>query len=305
MPRSPRQRSLPGLEPESGFTDPLETMTQPTEIESSGEPVSGALAEPQVPGSTCAPSAAVGRETGGASPDGCQAAAPDVAVEIEGKTVYVLDAFSLLFQVYHALPEMTSPTGESVGAVYGFTRDVLYVMEQKRPDFLFCAFDTPGPTFRSELFADYKINRSAMPDDLGPQIEKARRVLEVLGVPVVECPGFEADDVMATLARICHEKQAQCYVVTNDKDCRQLITDYVRVYNVRKDQVIDAEVLLKEWQIQPGQVVDFQALVGDKVDNIPGVPLIGPRSAAELLNAYGTLEAIFEHAEEIKATQRR
>jgi len=224
---------------------------------------------------------------------------------LQGQTVYVVDAHSLIYQVFHALPEMTSPRGEPVGAVFGFARDVLYLLEVKRPDYLFCAFDMPGKTFRHELFDRYKIHRPEMPDDLVPQIESIRRLIEALGVPALGCESFEADDVMATLARISDELGGACCLVTGDKDCRQLISDRVTLYNIRKDQVFDREALKAEWGITPEQVVDFQALVGDSVDNVPGVPLIGPKLAQQLLALYGTLEGVLEHAEEVSGAKRR
>jgi DNA polymerase-1 len=217
----------------------------------------------------------------------------------------VIDAHSLIYQVFHALPEMTGPHGQPVGAVYGFARDVLYLLEEKRPDYLFCAFDLPGKTFRHELYDEYKIQRPPMPDDLIPQIDSIRRLIEALGVPALGCESFEADDVMATVARIADERGGTCYLVTGDKDCRQLISDRVMLYNIRKDQRFDRRALKTDWGIEPEQVVDFQALVGDSVDNVPGVPLIGPKLAGQLLNQYGTLEGVLQHAQEVSGTKRR
>ncbi|MFC1596676.1 DNA polymerase I [Planctomycetota bacterium] len=224
---------------------------------------------------------------------------------LEGQTVYVIDSHSLIYQVFHALPEMTSPQGEPVGAVYGFARDVLYLLEAKKPDYLFCAFDLPGKTFRHQLFGEYKIQRSAMPDDLVPQIGSIRRLIDALGVPALGCESFEADDLLATVARITEELGGQCLLVTGDKDCRQLISDRVGVYNIRKDQVFDSQAVEAEWGITPEQVVDFQALVGDSVDNVPGVPLIGPKLAGQLLQQYGTLDEVLDHAEEVSGKKRR
>ena len=224
---------------------------------------------------------------------------------IKGKTVYAVDAHSLFFQVFHALPEMSSPTGQPVGAVFGFSRDILYLLDEKKPDFLFCAFDLPGKTFRHGLFSEYKIQRDEMPADLRPQIPAVQQLLEAMRIPVVSCESYEADDVLATIARHCEQLGADCYVVTGDKDCRQLITDRVRIYNVRKDLVYDRESLWEDWGIQPSQVVDFQALVGDPVDNVPGVPLIGPKIARELLEKYGTLEDVLSHANEVSGKKRR
>lgn len=220
-------------------------------------------------------------------------------VDIKGWNVYIVDAHSLIFQVFHALPEMSSPRGEQVGAVFGFTRDMLYLMEEKKPDALICAFDLSGPTFRHELFDAYKAERGEMPEELVGQIPKIQRVLEALAIPILTCETYEADDVLATLARLCDEAGANCFIVTGDKDCRQLITDRVAVYNIRKNQVFDAAALREDWGIAPDQVIDFQALVGDKVDNVPGVPGIGPKTAQQLLETYGTLDNLLEHAAEV------
>jgi DNA polymerase-1 len=217
----------------------------------------------------------------------------------------VIDANSLIFQVFHAIPEMTSPRGQPVNAVFGFTRDLLFLLQDKKPDYLFCAFDLAGPTFRHELYDQYKAERAEMPDDLAPQFDLIHRMVEALRIPILSLESFEADDILATVARRTEEMGGQCFVVTADKDCRQLITDCVKIYNVRKNTIFDAEALAAEWGVRPDQVVDFQALVGDPVDNVPGVPLIGPKNARELLEKYGTLESVFEHAHEISGAKRR
>jgi DNA polymerase I len=228
------------------------------------------------------------------------------AVEsLKGKSVYVIDAHSLIFQVFHAMPEMSSPTGQPTGAIHGFIRDIFDLLEKKKPDYLFVAFDMSGPTFRHELFDGYKANRDEMPHDLPPQIANIRRVLEAMGIPVVEKEGFEADDVLATVARRVEELEGECFLVTSDKDCRQLITDRVKLYNPRKNQILDAAALLADWGIRPDQVVDFQSLVGDAVDCVPGVPLIGPKNASQLLQQFGTLEGIWEHVEEVNGKKRK
>jgi len=219
--------------------------------------------------------------------------------------VYVVDAHSLIHQVFHALPEMTSPAGEPVGAVFGFARDIFYLLETKAPDYLFCAFDLPGKTFRHGLFDQYKVNRPEMHVDLVPQIASIRQFLDAMGVACLGCESYEADDILATIARVTNELEGECYLVTGDKDCRQLITDRVKLYNIRKDQVLDREGLKAEWGITPEQVVDFQALVGDATDNVPGVPLIGPKLAQQLLGQYSTLEGVYEHAHQIAGAKRK
>ncbi len=224
---------------------------------------------------------------------------------LSGKTVWVIDGHSLIHQVFHALPEMSSPRGEPVGAVFGFARDLFFLIEEKKPDYLFCAFDLPGKTFRHELYDQYKIQRPEMDADLVPQIASIRRVLEVLGIPALGVEGFEADDILATVARLTDELGGQCILVTNDKDCRQLITDRVKVFNIRKNSFIDRDALKEDWGITPEQVVDYQALVGDAVDNVPGVPMIGPKFARQLLEQYGTLESVLDHAADVAGANAR
>ena len=214
---------------------------------------------------------------------------------LSGKSVYVIDAHNLIYQLFHALPEMTGPRGEPLGAVFGFARDLFYLLDEKQPDYLFAAFDMPGGTFRHEIYEQYKANRKAMPDDLVPQIGSIRRMLRGFRIPALGCPDYEADDVLATVARMTEELGGRCYLVTSDKDCRQLITEHVALYNIRKDQVFDAAALEKEWGIRPEQVVDFQALTGDTTDSVPGIPSIGPGYAKKLLQKYGTLEKAIEN----------
>ncbi len=279
-----RQRSLPGLEKEAVRLPRAESSEQP---------------DPQTSSASAAATACAPRPTSKTHGNVNTCVPHPQAVDIKGWNVYVVDAHSLIFQVFHALPEMSSPRGEQVGAVFGFVRDMLYLIEDKKPDALICAFDLPGPTFRDELFDAYKAERGEMPDELVGQIPKIERVLEAIGIPVLTCQGYEADDVLATLARICDEAGANCFIVTGDKDCRQLITDRVAVYNIRKNQVFDAAALREDWGIGPDQVVDFQAIVGDKVDNVPGVPGIGPKTAQQLLETYGTLDNLLEHAADV------
>ena len=279
--------------------------TPPRESASSPATVPPAAAAPQSAGTEFAAER---------SPDSVQALlAPEPTTErpspppesLAGQTVWVVDAHSLIHQVFHAIPDMTSPSGQPVNAVYGFTRDLFYLLESKQPDFLFCAFDLPGKTFRHELYEQYKAGRPDMHEDLVPQIEFIHRMVEALGIPLLAYEGFEADDVVATVARLTDELGGRCFIVSGDKDCRQLITEHVKLYNIRKNEVIDREVLRQEWGVAPKQVVDYQALVGDSTDNVPGVPLIGPKAARDLLEKYGTLENILEHVEEVSGAAKK
>ncbi len=228
------------------------------------------------------------------------AASQTEGLDLTGKRVYVVDSHSLIFQVFHVMPEMTSPSGGPVGAVYGFTRDLLMLLEQKEPDYLICAFDSPGKTFRHDFFPEYKIDRDEMPAELQPQIPLAKQICHAFALPVLELETFEADDILATVARQVDAAGGECYIVTGDKDCRQLISDRVFVYNIRKDEVFGAAALHDTWGVRPDQVIDFQGLVGDKTDGIPGVPLIGPKTATALLEEHGSLDAVLDNAANIK-----
>lgn len=224
---------------------------------------------------------------------------------LEGQSVWVVDAHSLIHQLFHAMPDMSGPRGEPVGAVFGLARDLIDLLADKRPDYVFCAFDLPGKTFRHAIYEEYKAGRPEMHEDLLPQMPLIYRLVRALGVPALGCESYEADDILATVARLVEQRGGRCYLVTSDKDCRQVISPHVSLYNLRKQEAFDQEALRREWGIAPEQVVDFQALVGDSVDNVPGVPLVGPKLASQLLQKYGTLENVLDHAHEVSGTKRR
>jgi DNA polymerase-1 len=233
------------------------------------------------------------------------AAKSEAVPDLRGKTVFALDTLSRVYQLFHALPEMTAPDGRPVSVVFGLTRDLLDIIEKRKPDYLLCAMDPPGPTFRHERFAAYKANRAEMPADLVPQIPLVRRLLEVFGIPCLEVPGYEADDVLATLAMRTVAGGGDCTIATSDKDARQLLGPHVSLLNLRTNQPLRTEELAAEWGIRPDQVVDFLALVGDAVDNVPGVPGIGPKIASELLQKHGTLDALLANVESVSGAKRK
>jgi DNA polymerase-1 len=306
-----QQSILPGMEddaappnakPQSSDNPP--DMPQRADLQS-GVPQSLQPGMPQASGDQLGVPQASGLCDPPSSPAISNTIEPLVPASLVGKSVWVVDANSLIFQVFHAIPEMTSPTGQPVNAVFGYTRDMLYLLEVKKPDYLFCAFDRSEPTFRHDLYEPYKGTRSEMPTDLSPQFDFIRRMLAALQIAVVDCAGYEADDILAMIAHHTDALGGECYLVTGDKDCRQLITDRVKVFNVRKNEVYDRAALLADWGVRPDQVVDFQSLVGDSVDNIPGVPLIGPKIAREWLERFDTLDNLIERAEELPAGKRR
>lgn len=221
------------------------------------------------------------------------------------ETLYLIDAHSLIFSVFHAIAEMGSPSGLPTNAVFGFTRDMLYLLKEKKPNYLVCAFDMPGPTFRDKIYPQYKAHRAPMPDDLIPQLPEIHRLLAALRIPEVGLEGYEADDVIATVARAGAKRGLEVFVCTSDKDCRQLIDDHTRLFSLRKRQEMGRKELLEDWGITPEQAVDLQALVGDSTDNVPGVPGIGIKTAAALLQEFGTLEGILASIDKISGAKRK
>ncbi|MFN4258030.1 MAG: DNA polymerase I [Gemmataceae bacterium] len=213
--------------------------------------------------------------------------------------IFLVDAYALIFQVFYAIGGMSSPTGLPTNALFGFTRDMLFLHEEEKPEYLICAVDVAGKTFREELYPAYKANRGPIPDDLQLQIPLILHMLEALRVPVLGQTGVEADDILATVAKQAEQRGLDVYLCTNDKDCRQLITERIRLYNVRKRQVFGRQELWDEWGVTPEQVIDLQTLVGDPVDNVRGVPGIGVKTAAKLLQTYGTLDNLLTHLDEI------
>ena len=219
-------------------------------------------------------------------------------------TLYLLDAHSIIYQVFHAIGAMSSPAGLPTNAVFGFTRDLFYIRNEKKPTYLICVFDVAGKTFRDEFFPEYKANRSPMPDDLQLQIPMIHEVLEAMRIPTLGIEGYEADDVIATLARMGEQRGLDVYICSSDKDCRQLLSDRIKVFNLRKQEAFDRESLQKDWGIAPEQVIDYQTLVGDSVDNVPGVPGIGPKTATQLLQKYQTLDNLLAHIEEVPGKKK-
>ena len=217
--------------------------------------------------------------------------------------LYLIDTYSLVFQVFHGIPAMTGPKGEPTNAVFGFVRDLQQLLRDKQPTHLILALEGKGPGERAATYADYKANRAEMPPDLKPQIPRILEVAAAYGIPALRFDGWEADDVIATLATRAAADGFEVRIVTSDKDARQLIGPNVKLYNPRKGSVMDAAFLLEDWGVRPDQVADFQGLVGDTSDNIPGVPKCGPAAAKELLARYDSLDEVLAHADEIEPSR--
>ena len=220
-------------------------------------------------------------------------------------TLYVVDAHALIYRMFHALAPMTAPDGRPTNATFGFTRDLLTLFDEIQPTYLVAAFDQPGGTFRDAIYPEYKKHRPPPPDDLIAQIPMIQAVMTAMNLPVLGVPNYEADDVMATLAHHGSDRGIEVYLCTNDKDCRQLLNDRVRMYDLRKKTTIGPAELLANQGITPEQAVDYQALIGDSVDNVPGVVGIGEKTAAKLLQTYGTLDNLVAKADEIKQVKQK
>jgi DNA polymerase I len=219
--------------------------------------------------------------------------------------LFILDAHSLIYQLFHAIPEMTSPSGVPTNAVFGFVRDILQLRKDRKPDYLVCAFDTPAKVFRSDIDPNYKAHRPPQPDDLRPQIPLIVRVLQAFRIPVLGQDGFEADDFLATVAVEGAKRGIDVYLCTADKDVRQVVGPHVKILDLRRNRLIDRDYVINDWGIAPEQVVDYQAMVGDSVDNVCGIKGVGAKTASALLQKYGTLENIFEHVDEVPGVKMK
>ena len=212
----------------------------------------------------------------------------------------LVDGSSYLFRAFHALPPLTNSHGEPTGATVGVINMLRKLIEEYRPTHVAIVFDAPGKTFRDDLYAEYKANRPPMPDELRSQIQPTLDVIRAMGLPLLIIDDVEADDVIGTLARQATEQGIDTLVSTGDKDMAQLVNRHVTLINTMSETVTDETGVMEKFGVRPDQIIDFLALTGDSVDNIPGVPKCGPKTAAKWLAQYGTLDGVMAHADEIK-----
>jgi DNA polymerase-1 len=217
----------------------------------------------------------------------------------ESKTLYLVDGSSYLFRAFHALPNLTNSAGEPTGALLGVANMLRRLVNEADSRRIAVVFDAKGPTFRHELYADYKANRPPMPRELRSQVEPIFELVRLMGLPLVQVEHVEADDVIGTLARQAEERGFDCVISTGDKDLAQLVTDRVTLVNTMSDTTLDVAGVEEKFGVRPDQIIDFLALTGDKSDNIPGVDKCGPKTAAKWLAAYETLDGVMEHADEV------
>jgi DNA polymerase-1 len=218
----------------------------------------------------------------------------------ESETVYLVDGTSYIHRAYHAIRSLSNSKGVPTNAAFGFTRMILKFFDEKKPEYLAVVFDAKGPTFRHELYEDYKATRPPMPDDLAEQLPYIRAIVKGLNVKMIEMEGYEADDVIGTLARIYEERNFPVVIVTGDKDFRQLISPQISLWDTMKDRVTDYETFTQEYGLEPSKVIDLMGLSGDSSDNVPGVPGVGEKTALDLIKEYGSLEGVYENLREIK-----
>ncbi|HET7145538.1 MAG TPA: 5'-3' exonuclease H3TH domain-containing protein, partial [Anaerolineales bacterium] len=222
-------------------------------------------------------------------------------------TLYLIDGHALAYRMYFALTAGASSQrwqtskGEPTAGVYGFARELVRILEQEKPEYLAVAFDV-GKTFRDEIFPEYKGTREKMPDDLRPQLDRIRQMVDAFHIPRLELDGYEADDVLGSVAKIAEEKGLGVKIITGDRDLLQLVNDRTAVYLAGDNQtyITDADVI-KKLGVRADQVVDYKAIVGDTSDNIPGVKGVGEKTAISLLEKFGTLDAIYQNIDQVES----
>ena len=226
-------------------------------------------------------------------------------------TLYLLDSYGLIYRSYFAFVShpLTNKAGENVSALYGFFRSLAMILKTYRPQYFLAAFDSRTPTFRHEWYPEYKATRDKTPEDLHAQIPHIEKILTTLGIACLRKDGFEADDIIATLARRAEKEGRRCVIISGDKDLAQLVGDFVSVLKPDKSEALahcGIEEVKEHWGVAPVQMLDYLSLIGDSADNIPGVKGIGPKTAVKLLQDYGTLDSVYEHIDAITgATQKK
>ncbi len=218
----------------------------------------------------------------------------------DDKPLILVDGSSYLFRAYHALPPLTTSDGRPTGAIKGVIGMLRKLMADYPDSPIAVVFDPPGDTFRNELYADYKANRPDMPDDLRAQIKPIHELVAAMGLPLIVEPGFEADDVIGTLAREAEARGESVLISTGDKDMAQLVSDRITLVNTMTDTVLDADAVQEKFGVPPERIIDLLALAGDTVDNIPGVEKVGPKTAAKWLTEHGDLDALMAAADAVK-----
>ena len=225
--------------------------------------------------------------------------------EQQKEQLVLVDGSGYIFRAFHGLPMMNRADGTPINAVFGFTKMLMKLSSDLQPSHIAVIFDAGRRTFRNDIYPDYKANRSEPPDELVPQFALVRDATNALGLPAIEMAGFEADDIIASYARLATEAKMDCVIISSDKDLMQLVNPHVSMLDPMKQRPIGADEVVEKFGVTPDRVIDVQALAGDSTDNVPGVPGIGVKTAAELINQFGDLDALLAQAETIKQPKRR
>ncbi|MEW6348155.1 MAG: DNA polymerase I [Thermodesulfobacteriota bacterium] len=221
----------------------------------------------------------------------------------KSEEVYLIDGSSYIFRAYHAMGGLSTSKGVPTGAIFGFTNMLLRTLRERQPGKIAVVFDAKGPTFRHERYPEYKANRPPAPEDLVQQIPRIHEIVDAFGLPRLMVPGFEADDVIATLTRSAREQGLHVMIVGSDKDLMQLVEEGVLMWDPQKDQVYDGDAVTKKWGVPPEKLGDLLALMGDSSDNVPGVRGIGPKTAAALIEKYGSVQGVYSNLDNV--TQKK
>ncbi len=216
------------------------------------------------------------------------------------KRLFLIDGNAYIHRAFHALPLLTTSRGEMINAVYGFIRMILKILRKESPDYMAVCFDYPAPTFRHKVYEEYKATRKRAPDELRSQIPLAHEIVKALNLALFEKEGYEADDLLATLSERAKKEGIESVIVTGDKDALQLVDKSIRVLNEPKDISYDEEEVKEKTGVTPKQITDFMALMGDQSDNVPGVRGVGPKTATQLIQKFGSIENLYQHLDEIK-----
>ena len=215
------------------------------------------------------------------------------------KTLLLVDGSSYLYRAFHALPDLRNRHGEPTGAIKGVLSMLEKLRRETSADYIACVFDAKGKTFRDDWYPQYKATRSPMPDDLVKQIEPLHDSVRAMGWPLLMVEGVEADDVIGTLAKQAEALGVQTIISTGDKDITQLVNPMVRLVNTMSNESLDEKGVKEKFGVEPAQIVDYLTLIGDSVDNVPGVDKVGPKTAVKWLSQYGTLDEVVANAAEI------
>ena len=221
------------------------------------------------------------------------------------KTIYLIDGTAYIHRAYHAIRGLTNSTGLPTNAIFGFTRMLIKLMEDRSPEYIGMFFDVKGPTFRHAMYKEYKANRPSMPEDMAVQIPYIKEITAAFNLPIIEMQGYEADDLIGTLARKAERDGFDVVMVTGDKDFMQLVTDKAAIWDPMKENTIDLKAIRENFGIEPHQMIDVQGLSGDTADNIPGVPGIGQKTALDLVKTYNSMQELYEKLDTLTRKKQR